>query len=212
MFAYRHFVVIRWLCDRLRAWGIFHWSVSGVENLPPAGTPFVMVVNHIRWHDMLTIAGTIPLTHIPHWLAKAELFMPLSSWWFRGMQAIPVKRGQNDTGAIDAAVATLRQGNIMIVFPEGHRSGNGQLQKGRGGAMRMALRAGVPIVPVAIQGVEKGLRSPIAIAYGKPWLPVSQSGVDDIDPTEMTALTDDMMCHIAAMLPAEYHGYYAGRV
>ncbi len=62
MFAYRHFVVIRWLCDRLRAWGVFHWSVSGVENLPPAGTPFVMVVNHIRWHDMLTIAGTIP-TH-----------------------------------------------------------------------------------------------------------------------------------------------------
>jgi 1-acyl-sn-glycerol-3-phosphate acyltransferase len=78
--------------------------------------------------------------------------------------------------------------------------------------MRMALRAGVPIVPVAIQGVEKGLRSPIAIAYGKPWQPVSHSGVDDIDPTEMTALTDEMMCHIAAMLPETYHGYYAGRI
>ncbi|MFM2308177.1 MAG: hypothetical protein RLY87_297 [Chloroflexota bacterium] len=209
MFAYRHFAFIHWLSAILRRWGVFRWQVNGVADLPPAGSPFVLVVNHIKWSDIWLVAATIPLTHIPHWLAKAELFGPLTRWWFNGMQAIPVRRGQNDTGAIDMAVATLKAGNIMIVFPEGTRSGTGKLKKGRGGAMRMALRAGVPIVPVGITGVEGGLRAPATITYGKAWQPVAQSGVDTIDPEEMTALTDDMMRHIAALLPPEYHGYYA---
>lgn len=208
-FAYRHFVVIQTICRWLRAWGILKWDVRGIAQLPPPGTPFVLVVNHIKWHDILVVAGTIPLTHIPFWLAKAELFTPFTRWWFNGMQAIPVRRGQNDTGAIDAAVAALQAGHIMIVFPEGHRSGNGKLQKGRGGAVRMALRAGVPIVPVGLYGVEKGISAPITITYGPAWQPHAQSGVIDIEPNEMTALTDEMMCHIAALIPAEYHGYYA---
>lgn len=208
-FAYRHFVFIQTICRWLRSWGILHWDVHGIAQLPPAGTPFVLVVNHIKWHDILVVAGTIPLTHIPYWLAKAELFTPLTRWWFTGMQAIPVRRGQNDTGAIDAAVAALKAGHIMIVFPEGHRSGTGKLQKGRGGAVRMALRAGVPIVPVGLYGVEKGIRAPIRITYGPAWTPHAQSGVIDIDPVEMNALTDEMMQHIAALLPPEYHGHYA---
>ena len=141
-------------------------------------------------------------------LAKSELFKPVLGWWLTSMQAISVKRGQSDSAALDAAVASLKQNHVMIVFPEGHRSGTGKLQKGRGGAVRMALRAGVPIVPVAIHGVEKGIGAPITITYGKAWQPISQSGVINIDPDEMTALTDEMMCHIAEMLPAEYHGYY----
>lgn len=212
MFAYRHFVFIQWVCGILRRMGVLKWQVRGLEHLPPPGQACVIVVNHIKWHDILVVAGTIPLTHIPHWLAKAELFMPLTRWWFEGMQAIPVRRGQSDTGAIDAAVTTLNAGHLMIVFPEGHRSGNGQLQKGRGGAVRMALRAGVPIIPVAIQGVEHGISAPVIITYGPAWQPTSQSGVMTIDPDEMTQLTDTMMIHIARLLPAEYHGYYAGQV
>jgi len=209
MFAYRHFAFIHWLSDILRRWGVFRWQVNGVAALPPVGQPFVLVVNHITWSDIWLVAATIPLTHIPHWLAKAELFNPLTRWWFNGMQAIPVRRGQHDVGAIDMAVETLKAGNIMIVFPEGTRSRNGKLKKGRGGAMRMAIRAGVPIVPVGITGVEGGLRAPASITYGPAWQPVSFSGVDTIDPDEMNALTDEMMRHIAALLPAEYHGYYA---
>ncbi|MEY2844788.1 MAG: hypothetical protein RL076_334 [Chloroflexota bacterium] len=211
-FAYYHFVVLQTVCRWLRSWGVLKWDVRGISSLPPAGTPFVLVVNHIKWHDILVVAGSIPLTHIPYWLAKAELFTPVTSWWFRGMQAISVRRGQNDTGAIDAAVDALRAGHIMIVFPEGHRSGNGQLQKGRGGAVRMALRAGVPIVPVGMYGVENGITAPVTITYGHAWQPVSQSGVIDIDPVEMTTLTDTMMCHIAALIPMSHHGYYAGQV
>lgn len=208
MFAYRHFVFLQTVTGILRQLGILKWTVLGRENLPPQGQPFVLIVNHVKWHDIMVVAGTIPLTHIPYWLAKSELFKPVLGWWLRSMQAIAVKRGQSDSAALDAAVETLKQNHIMIVFPEGHRSGNGKLQKGRGGAVRMALRAGVPIVPVAIQGVEKGIGAPITITYGKAWQPISQSGVINIDPDEMTALTDEMMCHIAEMLPAEYHGYY----
>ncbi len=208
-FAYYHFVFLQFVCGWLRQWGILNWNVVSLSNLPPAGTPFVLVVNHVKWHDILVVAGTIPLTHIPYWLAKADLFNPLTRWWFRGMQAIAVRRGQSDKAALDAAVDTLRAGHLMVVFPEGHRSGTGKLQKGRGGAVRMALRAGVPIVPVGIHGVEHGIRAPITITYGTPWQPHSQSGVIDIDPTEMTNLTDEMMRHIAALIPAKYHGHYA---
>lgn len=209
MFAYRHFVFLQTITNFLRRIGVLKWTVVGREHLPPPGQPFVLIVNHIKWHDIMVVAGTIPLTHIPYWLAKSELFKPVLGWWLRSMQAIAVKRGQSDSAALDAAVETLKQNHIMIVFPEGHRSGTGKLQKGRGGAVRMALRAGVPIVPVAIHGVEKGIGAPITITYGKAWQPVSHSGVINIDPDEMTALTDEMMCHIAEMLPHEYHGYYA---
>lgn len=208
MFAYRHFVFLQTITGMLRRLGILKWTVTGREHLPPKGQPFVLIVNHVKWHDILVVAGTIPLTHIPYWLAKSELFKPVLGWWLRNMQAISVKRGQSDSAALDAAVASLKQNHVMIVFPEGHRSGTGKLQKGRGGAVRMALRAGVPIVPVAIHGVEKGIGAPITITYGKAWQPVSQSGVINIDPDEMTALTDEMMCRIAEMLPTEYHGYY----
>jgi 1-acyl-sn-glycerol-3-phosphate acyltransferase len=209
MFAYRHFVFLQTITGMLRRLGVLKWSVVGREHLPPKGQPFVLIVNHVKWHDILVVAGTIPLTHIPYWLAKSELFKPVLGWWLTSMQAISVKRGQSDSAALDAAVASLKQNHVMIVFPEGHRSGTGKLQKGRGGAVRMALRAGVPIVPVAIHGVEKGMGAPITITYGKAWQPVSQSGVINIDPDEMTALTDEMMCRIAEMLPSEYHGYYA---
>lgn len=209
MFAYRHFVFLQTITGILRRLGVLKWTVVGREHLPPKGQPFVLIVNHVKWHDILVVAGSIPLTHIPYWLAKSELFKPVLGWWLRNMQAISVKRGQSDSAALDAAVASLKQNHVMIVFPEGHRSGTGKLQKGRGGAVRMALRAGVPIVPVAIHGVEKGMGAPITITYGKAWKPVSQSGVINIDPDEMTALTDEMMCRVAEMLPPEYHGYYA---
>lgn len=209
MFAYRHFVFLQTITGILRRLGVLKWTVVGHEHLPPKGQPFVLIVNHVKWHDILVVAGSIPLTHIPYWLAKSELFKPVLGWWLRNMQAISVKRGQSDSAALDAAVASLKQNHVMIVFPEGHRSGTGKLQKGRGGAVRMALRAGVPIVPVAIHGVEKGIGAPITITYGKAWQPVSKSGVINIDPDEMTALTDEMMCHIAELLPNKYHGYYA---
>ena len=76
-FAYYHFVFLQAVCGLLRRWGILKWDVRGIADLPPAGTPFVLVVNHIKWHDILVVAGSIPLTHIPYWLAKAELFTHL---------------------------------------------------------------------------------------------------------------------------------------
>lgn len=209
MFAYRHFAFLQWFTGLFRSWKWLRWQVSGLDNLPARSSGFVLVVNHITWTDIWLVAATLPLTHIPHWLAKAELFGPVTGWWFRGMQAIPVRRGQSDSTAMDQAVAALKAGHILIVFPEGTRSRTGQLGKGRGGAVRMALRAGVPIVPVALTGVENGITAPATITYGPAWQPVSQSGVENIDPDEMQALTDTMMRHIAALLPEQYHGIYA---
>jgi 1-acyl-sn-glycerol-3-phosphate acyltransferase len=119
MFAYRHFAFLQWFTGLFRSWKWLRWQVSGLDNLPACSSGFVLVVNHITWTDIWLVAATLPLTHIPHWLAKAELFGPVTGWWFRGMQAIPVRRGQSDSTAMDQAVAALKAGHILIVFPEG---------------------------------------------------------------------------------------------
>lgn len=198
------FLLIRW----------FRWRIVGLEHLPPrrAGG-MVIVMNHVHWVDIPVIGTLLPLSYRLSWLAKSELFRnPFAAWWFRQMNVIPIKRGSGDAAALDAAVQALRAGAVLLIFPEGHRSRDGVLLPGRGGAVRLAMRAGVPIVPVAIVGTEHGLRgtlsrTPVLMQIGEPYMVAPLPG-DSIPPEQMEALTTDMMCRIAAMLPAERRGPY----
>jgi 1-acyl-sn-glycerol-3-phosphate acyltransferase len=108
----------------------------------------------------------------------------------------------------------LKAGGVLGLAPEGTRSHTGQLQEGKTGAAYLADRAGVPIVPVALAGTEnvwrnlKRLRrTPVACTIGQPFrLPSDGRAKGE----QLKHLTDEVMCRIAALLPPQYHGAYAG--
>ncbi len=200
------------LCIKIGWW---RWRVEGYENLPPRDAGgIVLVMNHVHWLDIAAIGALLPFAYRVSWLAKSELFAtPISHWFFSTMHVIPVRRGKGDFMAIDTATDALRQGAILVIFPEGHRSRTGQLQKGRGGAVRLAMNSGMPIVPLALTGTQAGLRGtllrqPVHLRIGKPYW-IEPVGEGKLAPDTMKRLTDAMMIRIADMLPEEYQGVYA---
>jgi 1-acyl-sn-glycerol-3-phosphate acyltransferase len=207
-----NFIAITWSMEVLRVFGLLRWSVSGKENLPPRPQGIVLVVNHIQWHDIPFIGWALPLSHRPWWLAKVEIVNSVFGWWFHMMHVIPVRRGQRDIQAIDRAADAARSGKVVIIFPEGTRSHDGKLLQGRGGTARIALRAGVPIVPMAITGTQKSVWfSKRHITIGEPYYPEvrgTDGNLDKIPAPEMARLTNEIMLKIAALLPSEYYGYY----
>jgi len=187
------------------------WQVRGRENVPSQG-PVLIVSNHLNLTDPLLLG--ISLGRKVIFMAKEELFRSrLSSYFIRGFGAFPVRRGQLDKKALRQAQQVLAEGLALVMFPEGSRSHNAQLQLAFPGSALIAYRHGVPILPVGITGTEKIkgvawlLRRPqITVNIGHPFYlpPVNSKLTKD----ELAKLTDGMMKRIAELLPREYRGNY----
>lgn len=184
-----------------------------VENVPAEG-PVILAINHIHWLDIPLASFRIP--RVTHYMAKIELFsVPVIGWLIRRLGAFPVRRGEGDRESLRTSERLLAEGNVLMIFPEGHRSGTGKLAKGHPGASYLALRTGVPIVAVGISGTENvfkrfnyGPWAPkVTLRYSKPFT-LDTGGRRSRE--GMTEATDTIMRQIAAMLPPEYRGAYAG--
>lgn len=151
---------------------LFRLRVKGKEHLPREGG-YVLSANHLSNLDPWPLGWPL----FPHrelrFMAKAELFR--SPLWpilkFGG--AFKVNRGQGDEQAIDTAVRLARDGEVVAIFPEGTRREKGLIKKfesrPRTGAARVALVAGVPLVPAAIAGTDRIRRlGPLRVVYGAP--------------------------------------------
>ncbi|HEX6800409.1 MAG TPA: lysophospholipid acyltransferase family protein [Ktedonobacterales bacterium] len=194
---------------------IARFRTEGVANVPRSG-PVILAMNHIHWTDIPLAALHVP--RITHYMAKVELFgKPVLGGYIRKMGAFPVRRGEGDREAIRTAERLLAEGEIVAIFPEGHRSDLGPLIPAHSGAGYIALRSGVPIVPVAISGTRqifKGFhygpfRPKVTIRYGKPFT-LGASG--KVSKEALGPATDEIMRRIAAMLPPEQRGAYAEAV
>ena len=157
---------------------LFRLRATGLENVPPGG--IVLAANHTSNFDPWPLGLPLWPKRRLRWMAKSELyFWPLKPIIRRG-GAFPVRRGMNDRTAIQTAIDLARGGDVVVMFPEGTRRRKGLRKKRRAqahtGAARIALTAGVPLVPAAIVGTDRLSRlGPLRVRYGPP-IPV-----DDLD-------------------------------
>lgn len=155
---------------------IWRPTVEGLENIPLEGG-LLIASNHLSFVDSLVIPIIAPRRVV--FLAKAEYFeSPLGRAWFGGLGAVPVNR--DDTKAamdsLQLALDVLGRGEAFGIYPEGTRSRDGRLYRGRTGVAELALTAGVPVVPVGLQGTQDiqpiGHRFPrrakVTIRFGEP--------------------------------------------
>ncbi len=202
------------LIIRLLLFLFTRWQVRGKQNIPRQG-PLLAVVNHLNLADPPVIA--VSLNRKSMFMAKEELFRSgFSRYFISRFGAFPVHRGRLDRETLHQAEKVLAQGMVLIVFPEGTRSKNAQLQSALPGSTLLALRSGAPVLPIGISGTEriKGatwwLRRPrITINIGSPFHLPPASG--KLPRTAMAELTDSIMTRISELLPAEYRGKYAGQ-
>lgn len=190
------------------------FQVEGRENLPITSGA-VVASNHNYGPDFvfLGIASPRELS----FMAKAEAFAwnPLLTALLRAGGVFPVQRGKGDSGAIETAVELAKEGNLIAMFPEGTRSKNGTLMRGKTGAARIALAAGVPIVPAivlnsAIVLKRKGWQRPLVIVrFGKPIPWHGDTFAGDEESEAARAYTDVVMGEIARMLPPGLRGEYS---
>jgi 1-acyl-sn-glycerol-3-phosphate acyltransferase len=185
----------------------------GVENIPPEGGVLI-ACNHMSRLDIPVLFITPNRPEITALVTTKYLKYPLLRWFIVTAEGIWLDRDTADFSAFRKAVEALKQGKALGIAPEGTRSQTAKLIEGKPGTALLALRTGVPIVPVAIVGTEDGMskllrlkRPRITAEYGKPIIPpkLDRSNREG----QLQNLTDEVMCRIAVMMPQKYHGFYA---
>ncbi|WP_395151165.1 lysophospholipid acyltransferase family protein [uncultured Allofournierella sp.] len=156
---------------------VFRIQVVGKEHLPKDGRGFVLASNHISAIDPVFIVIARLWGKRMLIMAKAELFRinPILSWMFRNVGVFGVERGKGDTQVVEQAVAKVRAGQGMLIFPEGTRSKTGELGKIKSGAFVVASEAGVDMIPCRIiyQHGTMRLFSRVKVCFG-PAIPASE--------------------------------------
>ncbi|HWR55984.1 MAG TPA: lysophospholipid acyltransferase family protein [Negativicutes bacterium] len=155
---------------------VFRWQVTGRENIPATGG-VIIAPNHVSNVDPPLVGSA--MNRRVTIMAKEELFsFALFGYLIRRLGAFPIKRGTGDRGAIKTALEALRTGQALLLFPEGTRSKNGELNKAQHGISLIALKSQMPVIPVAHSGTFKFFRNGkwfprFIVRFGKPLYPPS---------------------------------------
>ncbi|WP_448611338.1 lysophospholipid acyltransferase family protein [Geodermatophilus sp. URMC 60] len=212
------YLVVRFLLRPL-----FHVAlrmhVTGRENVPPTG-PVILASNHLSFIDSMVIPLSAPRR--VHYLAKAEYFTGtgIGGWLtrtlFTGLGAMPVQRQTSRAAqeALDTALGVLRRGEGFGIYPEGTRSRDGRLARGKTGVAWLALTADCPVVPVAVAGTDRvqpvDSRWPrphkVSVTFGKPLTFPEQRGMAG-NGRARRVVTDRIMEAIAELSGQEKAGW-----
>jgi len=184
-----------------------------LERVPEKG-PFIVVINHINFLEVpmlyafLYPRDVVGLVKVETW--KNPAIKILADTW----SAIPLDRSSTDLSAMRSALCALKRGKILAIAPEGTRSGDGRMGRAHAGVVTIAVRSGVPIVPVAHFGGERfwdNLRSlkktPFHFRVGDPFTLSRPAG--GLTKTARQEMADAIMRRLADLLPERYRGFYA---
>jgi 1-acyl-sn-glycerol-3-phosphate acyltransferase len=180
---------------------LFRLRAEGTENLPAWGG-YVLAANHISNFDPWPLGLPLWPRRFLRFMAKSELY-----WWplnhvINAGGGFPVRRGERDVEAINRAVELAREGHVVAMFPHGTRQRKGLVKrhqpKAHTGAARIALEAGVPLVPAAIAGTDRLSRlGPLRVRYGRP---LELGDLRNQDPSVAAReATDRLMAEIAQL-------------
>ena len=204
--------------------GIFRPWVEGAEKIPATG-PVILASNHLSFIDSIFLPLVIERDMV--FLAKSEYFTGkgLKGWatkmFFKGTGMLPIDRsgGKASEASLNTGLRVLAEGQVLGIYPEGTRSPDGKMYRGRTGIARMVLEPGVPVVPVAMIDTEKampiGSKLPklrrIGIIFGEPLDFTRFAGMEG-DRFILRAVTDEIMYELAGLSKQEYVDSYASTV
>jgi 1-acyl-sn-glycerol-3-phosphate acyltransferase len=193
--------------------------VEGLEHVPRTGG-VILASNHVSFSDSIFLP--LVLRRRLTFVAKAEYFDdPKTAWIFRALGQIPIRRGGGSAsrGALDAAAEVLRAGGLFGIYPEGTRSPDGRLYRGRTGVARLALECEVPVIAVAMIGtreaqpigqVRPNVFRPITIRLSPP-MDFSRHADRAREPLVLRQITDEIMFELRTLSGQEYVDRYAKR-
>jgi 1-acyl-sn-glycerol-3-phosphate acyltransferase len=200
---------------------VFRPHVEGAENVPDEG-PAILASNHLSYADWLFMPLTLPRRVT--FVAKAEYFTtPGVKGWFQkkffsGAGQVPIDRSGASAaeGALSSARRILESGELFGIYPEGTRSHDGRLYRGKTGVARLALETGVPVIPVAVLGTDVvappgkkfGTFTRPGVRFGKPLDFSRYEGMEN-DRYILRSITDEIMYEIMRLSGQEYVDMYA---
>lgn len=190
-------------------------EVVGIENLPSSGG-CLLAANHLSRLDAPLIFSLLTRKDSTALVADKYKKYPIFNWIVETAEAIWLDRDNPDFGALRAAVKYMRAGGAIGIAPEGTRSNTHSLMTPKPGVAFLAMKANVPIVPIAISGTEKTMyelirfrRSRIRVEFGKPFELAVASRKDKDKDAALHQAADEIMCQIARYLAPQYWGAYA---
>ncbi|MGI5935249.1 MAG: lysophospholipid acyltransferase family protein [Oscillospiraceae bacterium] len=176
---------------------LYPLKVTGLESVPEGAA--IVCAPHSSYVDAVLLAYALGKKHILRFMAKAELFsVPVIGWVMRKCGAFAVNRSGPDINAIRTAIKYLKSGEKVMIFPEGTRVAADDAVAAKSGAVRLALKVGVPIVPVYLPRKKK-LFSRVHVHIGEPF---SIGAADKTNP-DYSKLAELLMSRIYALKPEE---------
>ncbi len=214
----KHWVIGPLLTTVFRPW------VTGLENVPRTG-PIIVVCNHLSFVDSIFLP--LMIDRQMAFLAKSDYFTGkgIKGWLVRFFMTsagqLPIDRtgGKASEASLNAGLQILAEGGVLAIYPEGTRSPDGRMYRGRTGVARMILEANVPVIPAAVIGTEKvmplGSTIPkvhrVGVVIGKP-LDFSRFEGMESDRFVLRSITDEIIYEMNKLSEQEYVDVYASTI
>lgn len=201
---------------------VYRIEVTGYENVPKEG-PAIIAANHLSFLDSFFIPLVVKRRKMTY-LAKADYFKSWkTAWFFRSVGQISCERegGKKSQESLDIALEVLGEGKLLGIYPEGTRSPDGRLHRGRTGVARLALQAGAPVIPVGLVGTDlvqpRGRKWPrltgrirVQVKFGEP-LDFSRHAGHEKDRFVLRSVTDEIVYEIMQLSGQAYVDEYASK-
>jgi 1-acyl-sn-glycerol-3-phosphate acyltransferase len=194
------------------------WT-EGLDNIPTSG-PGILASNHLSFLDSIFLPATVERP--VYFLGKSDYFSGWQRYFFENVGVMPVHRGGGDAGeaSLRKGQEILDSGKLLGIYPEGTRSPDGRLYRGKTGPVRLAMRTGAPIIPVAMLGtfeiLPPGQSMPrirrVGVRVGQPLDFRARYGDSDDDRFVLRSATDELMYELMMLSGQEYVDEYAAKI